>query len=114
MSDLVPRKTLVKQGGQAIGGVVGGIALLILTGIHGIPALIVGGIIAAIGLSISGSRDDRTAGLITTAAGVLTAVAAVPFLGGIAGTLLSISGIGLLIMGGINLFKFIRGYRKRM
>lgn len=114
MSDLVPRKTLVKQGGQAIGGVAGGIVLLALTGIHGIPALVVGGVIAVIGLAISGSKSDRTAGVITTAAGVLTAVAAVPFIGGIAGTLLSISGIGLLVMGGINLFKFIKGYRKRL
>jgi hypothetical protein len=114
MSDLVPRKTLVKQGGQAIGGVVGGIAVLALTGLHAIPALIVGGAVALIGLAISGSKDDRTAGLITVGAGALTALTAVPLIGGLAGTLMTISGIGLLVMGGINLFKFVKNYRKRM
>jgi hypothetical protein len=114
MSDLVPRKTLVKQGGQAIGGVVGGIALLALNGLGAVPALIIGGVVAVIGLAISGSKDDRTAGYITAGAGALTALTAIPLIGGIAGTLMTISGIGLLIMGGINLFKFIKGYRKRM
>jgi hypothetical protein len=114
MNDLVPRKTLVKQGGLAIGGVGGGIALLLLSGLGGIPALIVGGIVTVVGLAISGSKDDRTAGTITAGAGILTAAHALPFLGGLAGTLMSISGIGLLVMGGINLFKFIRNYRNRM
>lgn len=114
MSDLVPRKTLVKQGGQAIGGVVGGVALLALTGLSPVPALIVGGVVTAVGLAISSSRSDRTPGLITAGAGALTALSAVPFIGGLAGTLMTISGVGLLVMGGINLFKFIKGYRKRM
>lgn len=111
MSDLVPRKTLVKQGGQAIGGVAGGIVLLALAGLHGIPGLIVGGVVAAIGLVISGSKSDRTAGLITIGAGVLTAIGAFT---GVGHGLMVVSGIGLLIMGGINLFKFIKGYRKRI
>ena len=113
MDDLVPRKTLVKYGSQGLGGVAAGAVLLILKGLGGVPSLIIGGIIALIGLGISSSRDDRTAGLITTVAGAITALTIVPFVGGVAGTLLTISGIGLLIMGGLNLFKFIRGYRKR-
>lgn len=115
MNDIVPRKTLVKYGSQGLGGVVGGAVLLALNSLGGLPALIVGGIVALIGLGISSSKDDRTAGLITTVAGALTAITAIPisFISGIAGTLLAISGVGLLIMGGINLFKFIRGYRKR-
>jgi len=113
MSDLVPRKTMVKQGGYAIGGLGGGIALLALHAIGGVPALIVGGIVALIGLAISSSKDDRTAGIVTAAAGALTAAAAIPVIGGIAGALLTISGIGLLVMGGINLYKFVKNYRKR-
>ncbi len=112
MSDLVPRKTLVKQGGQAIGGVVGGVALLVLSSLGGLPGVIVGGVIAAIGLGISSSKEDRTAGLITVGAGALTLLGAVT--GGFGHGLMVVSGIGLLIMGGINLFKFIKGYRKRM
>ena len=34
-------------------------------------------------------------------------------IGGVAAWLLGVSGVGLLIMGGWNLLKFIRGYRKR-
>ncbi len=114
MSDIVPRKTLVKEGGKAIGGIGGGIVLLALSNVAGIPALIIGGIIALLGLGVSGSRDDRKAGLIITAAGILTALGGIPILGGIAGTLMSVAGIGLLAMGGISLFKFIRGYLKRI
>lgn len=112
MGDLVPRKTLVKQGGLALGGLAGGLALFLLPG--GIPGLIVGGVIALVGLAISSSRDDRTAGAITTAAGVLAAARIIPVIGGLAGALLTISGIGLLVMGGLNLYKFIKNYRKRL
>ena len=114
MSDLVPRKTVVKQGGLAIGGVAGGIAVFALAGLPLVPALVVGGAIALIGLAISGSKSDRTAGLITAGAGVLTALTAVPLIGGLAGAMMHIAGIGLLIMGGLNLFKFIKNYRNRM
>ncbi len=114
MGDLVPRKTVVKQGGLALGGLAGGIALLALHAIAGVPALIVGGIVAVIGLAVSGSREDRAAGMITLGAGILTAARILPLIGGLAGTLLTISGIGLLVMGGINLYKFIKNYRQRM
>lgn len=112
MNDMVPRKTLVKYGTTGLGGLAGGIILLALHALAPVPALIIGGIIGVIGLAISSSKDDRTPGLVTAAAGGITALSAVPLIGGIAGTLMSISGIGLLIMGGWNLFKFIRGYRK--
>ena len=117
MGDLVPRKTLVKQGGYAIGGVGGGIAALIanaaLNG-HFLPSLIVGGIVGLVGLAVGSSKDDRTAGIVTTVAGVVMIAGGIPFLHGIAGFLLGVSGVGLLIVGGINLFKFIKNYRNRM
>ena len=114
MGDLVPRKTLVKYGSQGVGGIIGGGVVLALTSLNPVWSLIVGGIVAVVGLGISRSKDDRTAGLVATVAGALTAITAIPAIGGIAGTLLTISGIGSLIAGGLNLFKFIRGYRKRL
>ena len=113
MGDIVPRKTLVKYGSQGIGGVVGGAALLILGGLGPVGSLIVGGVIALVGLALSRSKEDRVAGYIGLGAGAVTAASAIGFLGKIAGTLLNISGIGLLVVGGINLFRFIRGYRNR-
>lgn len=113
MNDIVPRKRLVKYGMQGAGGAVGGIALLALSGMGALPSVIVGGLIGLVGLGISTSKDDRTAGLMMAGAGAVTALTAVPVLGGIAGTLLTISGIGLLVVGGLNLFKFIKGYRNR-
>jgi len=116
MSDLVPRKTMVKQGGYAIGGLGGGLAILIANAalhFHPIASLVVGIPIALIGLAIGSSRDDRTAGIITAVAGAAIALGGFHFLGGLAGTLLAVSGIGLLVMGGINLYKFAKNYRKR-
>ena len=113
MGDIVPRKTLVKYGSQGVAGLAGGAALLALNGLGPVGSLIVGGIVAIVGLALSRSKEDKTAGYIALGAGALTAVTAIGFLRGIAGTLLGISGIGLLVMGGINVFRFIRGYRNR-
>jgi hypothetical protein len=119
MGDLVPRKELVRQGTQGIGGVGGGIALFILRRVAGlgaglsVPGLIIGGIIAAVGLAVSTSKEDRTAGLVVTGAGILTAVASLPVVSGLASTLMLLSGLGLLVGGGLSLFKFIRNLKKR-
>lgn len=117
MGDLVPRRTLEKQGMKALGGVAGGVGLMVLQGIAGgaglsVPGIIVGGAVALVGLAVSSSRDDRKAGLVTLAAGAATILASLPFLGGLAGGLMWLGGAGLLVMGGINLFKFLKGMRK--
>jgi hypothetical protein len=115
MGDMVPRKELVSQGSKGFGGVIGGAVILALNAIAApIPSLIVGGIIGLIGLATSRSKEDRKAGLAIAGVGGLTAITAIPAVGPIAGWLLGVSGVGLLIYGGWNLFKFIRGYRKRM
>lgn len=113
MGDIVPRSTLVRHGTSALGGVVGGIVLLVLQGLGWIPSLIIGGVIVFIGIGITMSREDRIPGLIAIGAGILTALGAIPFIGGIAGFLLKIAGVGLLIMGGIKLFQFFKGLRNR-
>ena len=115
MGDLVPRKDMVKQAMMGIGGIGGGIAILALGGLSFIPALIIGGIIAVIGLAISAKPKDRTAGLITLGAGALLAISKIPIpiLGGIASLGIWIAGIGLLVVGGLSLYKFIKNLNAR-
>jgi cell division protein FtsW (lipid II flippase) len=117
MGDLVPsRQDLVKQGMRGVAGVGGGIGLLILSGIRNaglVPGLIAGGVLAVVGLVIGRSREDRNAGLIALGAGIVTAVASIPVIGGVVGWLLPVAGIGLLLAGGYSLFKFWTNLRKR-
>jgi hypothetical protein len=119
MGDIVPRDQLVKQGMKGLGGVAGGIGLFILKAFTGgavisLPGLIVGGIVAVVGLAIGSSREDRKAGMVVTAAGVLTAVASLPLVRGLGSTLLTLGGIGLLGMGIYSLAKFLANLRRRM
>ena len=110
--EIVPTSTLVRQGSAGIGGLVGGAALLILGSLGGPWAFIVGGIVTAAGAVVgASSREDRLAGGIIAGAGVLTILSGVGL--GIGGALLTLGGIGLLAVGGIGLFKFLRGLRSR-
>ena len=116
MDDLVPRSQLTKQAVSGAAGVGGGIALFILRAIAAagfLPGAIVGGIIALAGLVIGSSKEDRTAGWIVFGAGLVTVVGAIPGIGGAVRWLLPVTGIGLLIMGGIQLFRFFRNLKKR-
>lgn len=120
MNELVPRDQLVKQGSRGVGGLVGGAGLLVLHSIaqigagFSLPGLIVGGVLAVTGIGFSsGSKADKTGGMILTGAGVLTGLAALPIVGGLASGLMWLSGLGLLGVGGVNLYRFIRGLRKR-
>jgi hypothetical protein len=119
MGDIVPRNQLVKQGFKGFAGVGGGVALLILRGIAHIdsglslPGLIVGGIVSVVGVVIASSPEDRKAGMVALGAGILTAVASLPGIGGIASWLMMVGGIGLILTGGWSLFKFWRALRKR-
>lgn len=110
--DIVPTKTLVKQGTTGVGGVVGGVALLLLGGLPGIVGIIVGGVLALGGISVAASsKEDRTVGGIVAGAGVLAILSGIGW--GLGGALLTISGIGLLGLGAYGLFKFVRGLRSR-
>lgn len=113
MGDIVPRESVVKFATNAAGGVIGGILMLSLRHLPLVPALIIGGVFALAGLIISRSRDDRTTGGILAGAGVLIAVAGIPLIGAIAGFLMVISGIGLLTVGVLNIFRFFKGLRSR-
>jgi hypothetical protein len=114
MGDLVPKKDLVKSGSKGIGGIVGGVVVLALNALNPIASLIVGVVVGVSGLGMSRNKEEKGTGMLIAAAGALTAITAIPAIGGLAAWLLGVSGVGLLLMGGWNLIKFIRGYRKRM
>ena len=65
-----------------------------LNALNPIASLIVGGIIGLTGLGISRSKDDKTTGLAIAGAGALTAITAIPAIGGLAGWLLLKEPIG--------------------
>ena len=110
--DIVPTKTLVKQGTAGVGGVVGGAALLLLGGLGPIGGAIIGGVLALGGLGVGiASKEDRAVGGIVAGAGVLTILSGIGW--GFGGALLTIGGIGLLGLGAFGLYKFIRGLRSR-
>lgn len=112
---MVPRDELVKTGGKAVGGVVGGISLLVLNSVTGmLPAVIIGGILTAGGLTMAASsREDRTAGQIAAAAGVATIASVIPIVGGIASTLLWGGGVALLGLGVYSGYRFWKGLQSR-
>ena len=114
MGDLVPRDRLVRQGMKGVGGIVSGAALLFLSGLSGPAGWIVGGLLTLVGLGISTSREDRTAGIVTAGAGILIIVsAAIPGVGPVAGWLMRAGGIALLLGGGLSIVRFILNLRKR-
>jgi hypothetical protein len=128
MNDLVPATTqeVRKAGMVGVGSGVAGLGLLILNGFTGgWGGIIVGGIVTVGGLSIMGSKgsanagDKRLGGLIT-AAGAVTAGAALcqvlpglQWLKGLGSAALWISGAGLLGLGIWNIIKFVKGLKSR-
>lgn len=120
MNDIVPTRTLAKRGVAAVAGIGGGIALMILNALTGIPVigLVAGGVVTVIGLGAMASHapEDKRAGLIATAAGGLTVLSHLRFLGpiaGLAGSLVNVGVIGLLGMGIWNAYKFFKGLKSR-
>jgi hypothetical protein len=95
------------------------VALLILRAIahigsgFSLAGLIVGGIVSVVGAVIASSPEDRRAGWVAIGAGLLTAIASLPGIGGVASWLMMVGGIGLILGGGWSLFKFWRNLRKR-
>lgn len=120
MGDIVPRETLVRQGMRGFGGVGGGVGLLVLQSLARIGGgfsllgLIVGGTLAIFGLAVAAKDPtDRDAGMVIAGAGIMTAVASLPIVGGLASGLMWVAGVGLLGIGGVNLYRFFKGIRAR-
>ena len=127
MSDIEPIKgikpanVLAKQGVAAIAQIAGGILILVM---HIFSArllplgLIFGLILGGVGLAALFSKDpeDKKPGIILTIAGVLKLafhVGVIPIVKSLAGTLLTVSSLGLLAMGIINGISFLRGLKSR-
>jgi|GEM_PF-6845290 len=110
---LASRSQMIKQALIGIGCLAGGIIILVVGGLKFIAGIIIGGIIALIGLSILIPKKDRLIGLITTAAGIIIMVSKIPVLGGIANVLIIISGWILIFAGGFAIIKFIINLMKQ-
>jgi hypothetical protein len=110
MSDIVPRSVLAKQGVQGVGAVAGGVVLFVLAG-GGWFGIIAGAILTLGGLALSGSKSDRTAGIVTAVVGaatLLTGIFGGPFM-----WLMKAAGFVFLGGGIYLLVKFFRGLRSR-
>ncbi len=120
MNDLIPTTPsthdLVKSGTKGVAALVVGGALLLLRGFGGIFGIVVGGALVVFGSTVSAkadTTDDRVGGLVSTAAGALTILASLPVVGGIASFFMGLGGFSLAVYGGVEVFRFIRGARRR-
>ena len=127
MNDIEPRKeltptnVLAKQGISAVAQIAGGLLILLmhLFSARILPlGIIFGLIIGGVGLSALFSKDpeDRKPGFILSAAGVLKLafhVGVFPMVKALAGTLLTVSSLGLLAMGIFNGIRFLTGLKSR-
>jgi hypothetical protein len=114
MSDIVPRGTLARQGVQGIVFLAGGIILAVVAG-GGLLGIIAGALAAVVGIALTGSKQDRGAGIVTTVAGVVMLAAGIfgRQLGWILWPLRA-AGIVLAGLGGYWIWKFVANLRKRM
>jgi hypothetical protein len=117
---LVPARTLEKQGVAAVTNLAAGIFLLILGPLGSrfpILGIVLGALAGIFGIAalLSRDREDRKAGAILTAGGILAIFsrAGAVFFRPLAGTLLSIGAFGLIARGLWNGVKFIRGLKSR-
>jgi hypothetical protein len=113
MSDLMKKET---RGKLAIGasGISGGIGILLLTGYvagHFIPALVIGALVLWGSWRLFQKPNSALVGMVGLAAGVLVAASGIPIVGHLASLLLGISGIGLLIGGGLTVWQVMKGRR---
>jgi hypothetical protein len=122
MNDVyISEKELSKRGVNAILGIGGGVALLVLSFVLGklmpLVGLVLGGIVAALGISavFSKHKEDRKGGLLTTAVGILLMLffRKVPMVTAFAGTILSIGAIASFGLGIWNGIRFLFGMKSR-
>jgi len=116
-NDVPTTSGLAKLGITAIGYSAAGIFIFVLNAISRnlIIGLVAGGIVTLFGLGSLKSKDpaDKKAGIIITAAGVLTLLSKIPFIAPVSSTILGIGAVGLLALGIWNGIKFFLGFKKR-
>ncbi len=116
MSEIEPRSQVSRNGVKGVGALAGGVGLVVLSLLGPVLGLIAGGVLTVVGLSLTGSKSDRTAGWVTAGAGIVTAVSALhrflPFMPNL-GWLMWIPGVALIGAGVFSLIKFFRGVKSR-
>lgn len=110
MGDLMKKENRSKLAwGSA--GVGGGIAVISLTGIVAgqlFPALGIGALILFGGWKLFQKPKSALAGMVMMAAGILTAAAGIPLVGGLASFLMGLSGVGMLLAGGWTIYRVFK------
>ncbi|HCO49663.1 MAG TPA: hypothetical protein DIT55_09690 [Spirochaetaceae bacterium] len=117
MSDNYPveKKDLTEKGTKGIMSAGAGIGLLGINALLGIPVLgwvLSAGLLALGAVGLFGkTKTDKVSGSLLSVAGV--AGLSTIFLPGLAHSLLSLGGIGLLLYGLVNIGGFLAGLRKK-
>jgi hypothetical protein len=113
MQEIATRQEMTKKLTYGVGGIGAGIGLLIVTALNSSPLFwVAAGVCAVAGVVMLLSKKQTKAGVVMLGAAALAGVAALatlllgPVLGGIAG-------VGLIVLGGISLFRFFRDMKKR-
>jgi hypothetical protein len=110
----VTRNALARQGVQGVVFLAGGIIVMIAAR-GGLFGILVGALAAIAGLALTGSKPDRSAGIIALAAGIVTLVAGIfrQPLGWVL-WIMRAAGLALAGVGGYWIVKFVLNLRKRM
>ncbi|MDR2096768.1 MAG: hypothetical protein LBP76_14795 [Treponema sp.] len=110
-----PNKILAKQGITAIGGIVGGLGLFLMSALPPFAGIALGAVVLIAGISglISRNPADKKLGLIVTVAGALAVFSKVGIIKPLAAAVLGISAIGLLAIGVVNGVKFLYGLKRK-
>ncbi len=109
MSDLMKKENRGKVVLGA-GGIAGGIGALVLSSMTANPlvAVVLGAGMLWGGWRLFQKPNSFLLGVVGMAAGILTAASAIPLVGGLATTLLTLSGIGLVAAGIWAIVKVVR------
>ena len=119
MSEIVPRSQLTKQGTFGVLATGGGVVLLILA--RGtLFGIIAGGVLLIAGLALSGSKSDKSLGIVTAvvggialATGLLGHIPVLSWFVGVGDFIMRATGIVLIGTGIYSLFRFFSNLRKR-
>ena len=110
MNEIVPREEVSKEGVRAIGGLVGGTILLLLS-FGGIFGIVGGAVLAAAGAGIAVSKQERLVGGILGGAGVLGILNGA--FSGFGGGWLVLGSAGLIGYGAYSAYQFFRKLKTR-
>jgi len=114
MGEIVSRNELSNQLMKGVGGIGAGIALFLLLPVVGGPVgFIAAGVLLLAGLILSASKTQRKAGAVSLGAGIITGAVAILQNTPIIKHLFWLAPIGLIIAGGISLFKFFKNMKSR-